>query len=372
MRRPRRLLVLGELAAAAPLERAGPARARPLRARSSSAATTATVASKSRSIPVSNSSGTSTTASVGVRRRARSRQRGDPLADERVQQPTRASAAPRGRSKTIAPTRARSTSPPGATSAPQRSTSRSRHARLAEQLVDDRVGGERRGAEALERRERLGLAGGDRAGEPDEGHGRRGRHRAGVRRLGSLGGVVGGSASAAGSSAAGLGGAAPRRRPAPRRRASSARPALARRAASSAAGSGVGGLGGRRPRPRRRASEKTSSERPRSGTSLGRRPRRGCCVGCSSAGSGRGAAVLPVSRALDARARSGGAPRRSRGSAPRPPRRAVTTSPGVSTWCSASSEMWTRPSTPGTISTKAPKATTLVTLPSRTSPGGTR
>ena len=45
-----------------------------------------------------------------------------------------------------------------------------------------------------------------------------------------------------------------------------------------------------------------------------------------------------------------------------------TTSPGLSTWCSASSEMWTRPSTPGTISTKAPKATTFVTLPSRTSP----
>ena len=31
--------------------------------------------------------------------------------------------------------------------------------------------------------------------------------------------------------------------------------------------------------------------------------------------------------------------------------------------------MWTRPSTPGTISTKAPKATTLVTLPSRMSFG---
>ena len=46
-----------------------------------------------------------------------------------------------------------------------------------------------------------------------------------------------------------------------------------------------------------------------------------------------------------------------------------TTSLGFSTWWSASSEMWTRPSTPGRISTKAPKATTLVTVPSSTSPG---
>ena len=46
-----------------------------------------------------------------------------------------------------------------------------------------------------------------------------------------------------------------------------------------------------------------------------------------------------------------------------------TTSLGFSTWCSASSEIWTSPSTPGMISTKAPNATTLVTLPSSTSPG---
>ena len=46
-----------------------------------------------------------------------------------------------------------------------------------------------------------------------------------------------------------------------------------------------------------------------------------------------------------------------------------TTSLGFSTWCSASSEMWTRPSTPGMISTNAPNATTFVTLPSSTSPG---
>ena len=45
-----------------------------------------------------------------------------------------------------------------------------------------------------------------------------------------------------------------------------------------------------------------------------------------------------------------------------------TTSAGLSTWCWASSEMWTRPSTPGRIWTKAPKATILVTLPSTTSP----
>src|SRR6266487_4537407 len=41
-----------------------------------------------------------------------------------------------------------------------------------------------------------------------------------------------------------------------------------------------------------------------------------------------------------------------------------TTSRGFSTWCWASSEMCTSPSTPGRISTKAPKVTTLVTLPS--------
>ena len=41
---------------------------------------------------------------------------------------------------------------------------------------------------------------------------------------------------------------------------------------------------------------------------------------------------------------------------------------GLSMWCWASSEMWTRPSTPSRISTKAPKVTTLVTLPSSSSP----
>ena len=46
----------------------------------------------------------------------------------------------------------------------------------------------------------------------------------------------------------------------------------------------------------------------------------------------------------------------------------ATTSRGFSTWCCASSEMWTRPSTPGRISTKAPNVTTFVTRPSTTSP----
>src|SRR5262249_15969977 len=45
-----------------------------------------------------------------------------------------------------------------------------------------------------------------------------------------------------------------------------------------------------------------------------------------------------------------------------------TTSRGFSTWCCASSEMCTSPSTPGRISTKAPNVTTLVTLPSTVSP----
>ncbi len=42
-----------------------------------------------------------------------------------------------------------------------------------EQLVDDAVAGDRRGAESLERRQGLGLAGGDPPGEPD----RQRRHR---------------------------------------------------------------------------------------------------------------------------------------------------------------------------------------------------
>ena len=46
----------------------------------------------------------------------------------------------------------------------------------------------------------------------------------------------------------------------------------------------------------------------------------------------------------------------------------ATTSRGFSTWCCASSEMCTSPSTPGRISTKAPKVTTFVTRPSTTSP----
>src|SRR5215216_3734838 len=49
-----------------------------------------------------------------------------------------------------------------------------------------------------------------------------------------------------------------------------------------------------------------------------------------------------------------------------------TISSGVSTWCSASSEMWIRPSTPSATSTKAPKETSLVTRPFIVSPTLTR
>ena len=45
-----------------------------------------------------------------------------------------------------------------------------------------------------------------------------------------------------------------------------------------------------------------------------------------------------------------------------------TTSRGFSTWCCASSEMCTSPSTPGRISTKAPNVTTFVTGPGRRRP----
>src|SRR5215210_7997124 len=49
-----------------------------------------------------------------------------------------------------------------------------------------------------------------------------------------------------------------------------------------------------------------------------------------------------------------------------------TISSGVSTWCSASSEMWIRPSTPSATSTKAPKETSLVTRPGICYPTFTR
>src|SRR5215212_2143214 len=49
-----------------------------------------------------------------------------------------------------------------------------------------------------------------------------------------------------------------------------------------------------------------------------------------------------------------------------------TISSGVSTWWSASSEMWIRPSTPSATSTKAPKETSLVTRPWICSPTLTR
>ena len=111
-----------------------------------------------------------------------------------------------GRSKTIAPTRARSTAPSGRDLGAPALDQQLAHALGAQQLVDDRVGRERRGAEAVERRERLGLAGGDRAGEADDGTG---VWRAAATALGSGGLRLGSSASsaaassAAGSSAAG-------------------------------------------------------------------------------------------------------------------------------------------------------------------------
>ena len=71
----------------------------------------------------------------------------------------------------------RSICPSGATSSPNFRPA-DRGSRRCEQLVDDRVGRQRRGAESLERLQCLGLARCDPAGQADEGHaGARARHR---------------------------------------------------------------------------------------------------------------------------------------------------------------------------------------------------
>ena len=112
--------------------------------------------------------------------------------------PTRASASSSGRSKTISPTRSRSTSPSGERPrSPQRSTSRVAHlpGRRAARGRAASVG-QRRRAEPREGAQRLRLAGGDPAGQANEGAGRdRALERAGAGRRGSGGCVASGRTS---------------------------------------------------------------------------------------------------------------------------------------------------------------------------------
>ena len=134
-----------------------------------------------------------------------------------------------GSAKTISPIRARSTRPRARPPRPQRSASRPQQRLGVEQLVDDRVAGDRRRPEPLEGRQRLGLAGRDAAGEADRQrrHSRRSglggspRHRA-RRRPSALGDRSSGE---------------PRRLPRPRRLGSDASSATGASGAASAASS---------------------------------------------------------------------------------------------------------------------------------------
>ena len=198
------------------------------------------------------------------------------------------------------------------------------------QLVHDGVGRQRGGAQPGERRQRLGLAGADPAREGDERRSAatpapRRSARRGLGR-GGLGGVVERSTASSmtrpGSSVDASSATAPRRR---RRR-----PRQAELRAR------CPGRRRRRPRPRPRAA---ASRRGRiwSSTRLIESDRR--------------RRSESISRIFTLTSSPG-----------------WTISRGFSTCCWASSEMWTRPSTPSRISTNAPKATTLVTLPSSSSP----
>ena len=126
----------------------------PAAARSCSSATTAIVASKAPSIPDSNSSGTSTTAARGGgdARSSSLAPRRHPRADPRPQQPLEPRAVLGGRERPRRRAPPRSTTPSGATVAPNRATTASRTSSLVVQLVHDRVGRQHRRAEPLERR----------------------------------------------------------------------------------------------------------------------------------------------------------------------------------------------------------------------------
>ena len=323
------------------------------------------------SIPDSNSSGTSTTrgrdgASTAVAERGHAlahRGHSSPSSHSRsavVAERLRPPAAPRS----TAPSthhRARSARPPA-----------SRTLLGAEQLVHHGVRGQRGGAQLRERVQRGGLPGAEAAGQADEGNPRGGPGHLGLVGLGLAGALRPRRRPPARAHRRRLG-LAPRRAPrAPRRAprappsagssgASLLRPAPPRRGASSRLG-----LGLLRP-PRRRAG----------------RPRRRCRARRRRRRRGRGRAPSPRSARRRRRPRTGGGSLPATRFTLRESRRrsesisriltftsspGSTTSRGFSTWWWASSEMCTRPSTPSMISTNAPKVTTLVTLPSSSSP----
>ena len=137
------------------------------------------------------------------------------------------------------------------------------------------------------------------------------------------------------------------RRPAPRRSRRS------RRGASSSAASAAGV-----PSSEAGPSATSSCRQPRSASA--RSPPRAHRRDATRAGSGP--------RPAWPTATGGGARSRSRGSCTRISSPGWTISRGLSTWCGASSEMCTSPSTPSRISTNAPNVTTFVTLPASSSP----
>ena len=112
---PSRLLLLGELAAAAALEQLGSAITRSRGTRRSRPRPRTPSRRKRPPCPLSNSSGTSTTASA-VSARQRLAPVGDPHPDQRVERRLEPGQLARAARRRSAPTRPRSTSPPASTS----------------------------------------------------------------------------------------------------------------------------------------------------------------------------------------------------------------------------------------------------------------
>ena len=370
-------------------------------------------------MPASNSNGTSTTAARGggdaargpARQsliRSRTRGHSSPSSHARSSSACERSA---GRGQRGRPRR------PGSTASPNLSATAAFTSSVLVELVDDPIGRKHRGPEPLERVERGGLAGADAARQPDEGD-----HASAVRRR------RGQASGAASASASGSLGARARAEPAaqqPLARPEPAPPRPRERARPPPRGRAQPPPPQERPRlrpPRRERPRPPHRERPRPP----RRERLDLASGAASASSGSGLGLslgsslclgsglcLDVGGEIDpcgssepantsSESPSSGMSSRSPASAPDggtigrtgstwPSTRLIdsdsrrrsesisriftrTGSPGwmisrgFSTWCWASSEMWTRPSTPSRISTNAPNVTTLVTVPSSSSP----
>ena len=320
------------------------------------------------SIPDSNSSGTSTTAARGG---GRLLELLAPVDDPRARRAATAAARASARSSGVAnASRAsadRSTTPSRATDGRRTAPYHRLHLVVLIQVVDhrsvDSVAAPRRSSAV----ERGRLAGADAAREPDEagslGGARSGSRRAPrpLRRRARLGSPAAGCLRSArrASSASTASSATPPRSALDDglgRRASGSTPA----AASRASGSARLGL---------RLVDPTAAWRPRTRprTARARARCRGRRVAARSGGTiGRTGSTCPSTRLIDSdrRRRSESISRiLTRTGSP-----GWMISRGFSTWCWASSEMWTRPSTPSRISTNAPNVTTFVTLPSSSSP----